>query len=400
MGDDNNTANSAIPKWQRVPQEGLLPRPPPDDQSREKDRKDDTDQNEIAGDEHASSPSETASPAPVDDSKVNASDEELRETIETFLQDPVVRNASREEKRAFFQKKGIPEHIIAMVLQPADADLSPSDFGRFQKQNSPPQPQPSISRAASGPPIIMYPEDLVKAHRPPPLVTMSRIVNTAYIAGGIAALFYGVSKFLVAPMTDSLADTRRDFATHSRSKVDELNERLEGIVSEIPDIAKKKGERGRNGDAAALDTMSETSDPTELFHRDIGTQTSPPRSRPSSPSFAPQTAEPFQPPASRQSDALDTLSSCVSGLLDTLHQLELGDKEVQDSMERLRQYLDSTVYVHPSIRSSGFDLIGDFKRKQENEGGEALKKEIRALKAVFLSAKRFPGPISSRAAAR
>lgn len=202
--------------------------------------------------------------------------------IKSFLQDPGVKDEPVEKKRAFLASKGIPQDVVDQELATAPATTPDvSDFATFKQTTQQPAAAPVAPSRPSGPPIITYPEFLAEAHKPPPIITPSRILNTAYLASGLAAVIYGASTFLVKPMSASLTESRHDFATHSNSKIDELNDRLSKLVSKIPEARKQAT------DSDSDDVESITSDPTELFHRDMGTQTSPPLSpRPSSPASA------------------------------------------------------------------------------------------------------------------
>lgn len=87
------------------------------------------------------------------------------------------------------------------------------------------------------------------------------------------ASIYGLSKYILAPMVQNLSDSRHDFAQHTHEQLKELNERLGKAVSVDPANNTKKI-------TDVADDVSEAdSDPTELYHRDYGTQTTPNLSR-------------------------------------------------------------------------------------------------------------------------
>ena len=392
MSDDGK-GSAAIPAWQRgqkpLQAEGkneMRPEDPPPTTAE-------------------SEPQEVPIPTPVAEHSTTStedpgpSDAQLRENMKSFLEDPAIKSAPMEKKRAFFESKGIPKAMVDEVLKGEEAAFSASDFEGFkQQQQTPPQintppPRPQ-QQQASGPPIIMYPEHLEEAHKPPPLITPGRLVNTAYFFGGIAALVYGASKYLVTPMSASLTDARHEFAAHSQSKVDEMNERLEKLVSRIPPGAKtvKPADDGVVGE----DTDSETSDPTELYHRDMGTQTSPAQSRRSSSSSDSVSKPTKKDPITYQTDGLKILSSHLNEMLDGNNEVESANKERQDSLNKLRHNVDGMMYG--SLGSLGganiWSQTEDAAKKREREQQDAveeLKKEIRGVKGVLLSAKRFPG---------
>ncbi|KAK3710298.1 hypothetical protein LTR37_010364 [Vermiconidia calcicola] len=330
---------------------------------------------ELPGEVEIPTPAEPAAMAAAEEmSSGDANSSSQLENMKTFLADPAVKEAPREKVRAFFKSKGIPQEQIEQALASEDT-LAP------RAQQTP----------SSAPPIITYPEFLVDAHKPPPLITPTRILNTAYIASGLAALIYGASKYLVTPMSDSLAEARHDFAMHSQSKIDEMNEKLSGLVSKVPEA--KKGRSIAGHSEVEEDTAeSITSDPTELYHRDMGTQTSPPPSRSTSISGLPDTANNKKEAASsHENSVLTILNSHLTDFLTNSEKLETPNKDRQDAMNKLRHYLDTIMYASPHISAWS---NGDDSGKGKGDGKDAveeLKMEIRGVKGVLLSAKRFPG---------
>ncbi|KAK6433834.1 hypothetical protein LTR95_009985 [Oleoguttula sp. CCFEE 5521] len=297
-----------------------------------------------------------------------------QERVKTFLQHDEIRDAPVEKKRTFLLSKDIPDHVIDQELGAIAAAFDASDFASF-KTNSTTASSPPQTRSAS-PPIITYPEWLAESHKPPPLITVSRAVNTAYIASGLAALLYGASTFLIQPMAEKMTESRHDFAAHSNTKVDEFNDRLSKLVSRVP-------ETKRTGDDAD-DVESITSDPTELFHRDMGTQTSPPLS----PSSSVSTEAGSHPVVTKQADRLASLNSELASILSGSESADAATKVRQEKLDELHNYLDNTLYRSQSVSvwSSGLDANED---KGRWDVVEELKKEIRGMKGVLLSAKRF-----------
>ena len=318
-----------------------------------------------------------------------------QEHMKTFLEDPAVKDAPTEKKRAFFESKGIPKDLIDETLDEDEPAFKASEFESFQQQQQlqlKPESQPPRQNT-SAPPIITYPEFLVEAHKPPPLITPGRIVNTAYVAGGLAALIYGASKYLVAPMSISLTESRHEFAVHSQSKIDEMNDRLAKLVSKAPDVKKdmdKTAETEIDDEAE-----SETSDPTELYHRDMGTQTSPLPSRRASLSSTsnPDKNDKKKDMAEYQSTGLQIMKSHLDEMLARSEKLADTHKDRQDSVNKLRHYLDTVMYASAGIAAWGMgeDAGKEGGKEGKDDALEELKKEIRGVKGVLLSAKRFPG---------
>ena len=160
-----------------------------------------------------------------------------------------------------------------------------------QPATSQPQPSPhpttkqalTTERKEDRPPIVTYPEFLTKPAQPPPLMTANGFLNTIYAFGGLSTLLYGTSKFVVEPMVQSLTEARISLHDSAKQDLEKLVDKLESIVSEIPAAAKKNqlvhtGGAGRDGEEDNDDAKSSYEDPAELFHRDIGVQTSLPSS--------------------------------------------------------------------------------------------------------------------------
>ncbi|KAK4500496.1 hypothetical protein PRZ48_008685 [Zasmidium cellare] len=265
-----------------------------------------------------------------------------------------------------------------------------SDFETFkqheQQQQQPRQdgpPPPVQQTRPAAPPIITYPEFLVDAHKPPPLITPTRVLNVVYAAGGAATLLYAASKWIIGPMVDNLSESRHDLLTHSQSKVDEFNERLSKIVSKVPGA-----KRGLHVEDDADDADSETSDPTELYHRDMGTQTSPTIS-PAVPEVA---DEKKKDAVTYQTGALEIMREHINELADGSEKAAEANKDRQDTLNKLRHYLDGLTYSSSGISTwqTSEDAISMKNDKSGDDAIEELKKEIRGVKGVLLSAKRFP----------
>lgn len=337
----------------------------------------------------------TSSP-PFQETSSSDDDSQQRDRVRAFLTDPSVKDQSVDKKRAFLQSKEIPAHLIDQELRgqsfPA---MNPADFQSFQQRDQPqPQPPnpPARAQQPPTPPIITYPEFLADAHRPPPIITPERILYTTYFASATAALLYGASTFLVKPMTAALTDARHDFASHSLSKVYELNARLEKVVSRIPDRSHVLTDDDTD------DSESVASDPTELFHRDMGTQTDSSVGTRATPPRTVRLEEPAMP--AEHAEKLRSVRAQLTEILDAAQSTDSVMKERQESVSRLRHYLDSMSYgsVGANVWSAGGSGFGwgadedhhDPNKEKKEDVIDALKKEIRGVKGVLLSAKRFP----------
>lgn len=375
--------------------------------------------------------------------------------VRKFLEDSAVKDAPLDKKKAFLLSKNVSEDIIYQVLGSIDAQdatdtdgskeaarqefeaskAEPSTDGsteaakqEFDASKKSPQP-PSYVRTTDGsteaakqefdaskavsfsaaefkatnpsttpapapqrrdvPPIITYPEFLVQPQKPPPLVTVSRLINATYIAGALTASAYALSKYIIAPMADNLNDARHDLFEHTTDHVSEFNDRLSKLVSTVPSSVKSLPQT--LAEFADFDNESITSDPTELFHRDVGTQTSPSLSRRPSVASDIEVIRPDTVPL-KQTNRLEIMKSHISEILEASESNGASNQTLQENISETRHYLDGLYYTPPSYSwnaDNSLNTSGTSKDKQP-DAAVALKAEIRGVKGVLLSAKRFP----------
>lgn len=258
------------------------------------------------------------------------------------------------------------------------------------------------------PPIITYPEFLFQPAKPPPLVTMRSILYTLYGAAGLGASIYGASEYLVKPMLANLTSARHELATTAQENLQKLNEKLEQNVSVIP--AHLNARKASDEEEYKDDSDSVTSDPTELFHRDIGTQTTPDVSP--SPDTMAKTENPLDAPVEAVNHHKSRLDSIQSQLKD-IAELERDSTTLDDSMRArltdLHHYLDGLIYAAPTYTaaggsyglysgntSSGVDSSSTGVRKAEDDAIASFKAEIRGVKGALLSARNFPASRGGR----
>jgi Pex14 N-terminal domain len=355
-----------------------------------------------------------------------------------------VRDASREKKVAFLKQKRLQNDEIQKLLdmEPASSDVqhndgktihdsslssssvSPSSAPTKAEPSTPsseatptPQPKPDI------PPIITYPEFLFRPTKPPPLITLERLSYTLYTLAGISAITYGASKYLIQPMLQSLTSSRHDLASTALHNLEKMNEKLEGNVSHIPAMSnslllKQRGRERHLDNDNTSEIESIDSDPTELFHRDIATQTSPHLTR--SPSTASSSSKsssssslttPSTHPkdaTATQSTRLHSLSTALSSLLTTSSTLSTTQTNLLDTIADTQSYLDKLQYSNNSYLDYHF-LYGSTpqtkddktisgggkagaKRGEEEQEDEAMRfrHEIRSVKGALLSGRNFP----------
>ncbi|KAI0010633.1 peroxisomal membrane anchor protein conserved region-domain-containing protein [Xylariaceae sp. FL0662B] len=328
-----------------------------------------------------------------------------------FLDDENVKNASVEKKTEFLKSKGLDSAQIQGLLEEAgegtqapnvqsaansssaneNTEKPSGRIGDVQGTASDATDSSTASPStADAPPIITYPEFLTTSPKPPPLITPSRLTNILTISSGVWTLLYGTARLVVSPMVDTLTDARTEYYTHVNERLGEMVEKLEDTASEVPykngKILKSTREEGMY-----QDDESNFSDPTELFHRDIGTQTSPiitPQNLPTSAS------EKTDKPVDSQARRLSALRTSLRELTNMYtHQAENSAnlnallREIRDDVDRLgAPPLSDFTSVHTGL---------GFRSGEPDDEVKKTKDAIRSVKGMFLSAKSFPA-VSAR----
>ncbi|OBT88854.1 hypothetical protein VE02_01927 [Pseudogymnoascus sp. 03VT05] len=371
MSDSESKPKGGVPSWQMKP-EASDPKPATEEKPA----------------------SESSSPEPKPRSSV-------LEDARKFLEEDEVKDASTDKKVAFLEGKGLTSEEIHQLLgitrnleatslesqaspktqapppQPTATTTPPP-----QPQASPqPPPQTPAQPYRDTPPIITYPEFLTTPTSPPPLITASRLLKTLYLFSGLSALLYGTSTHLVAPMSSALSSARHELLAAAQMHLDTLVSKLKPLVSELPpQPVLAQGERYEDRD----EEDSDGGDPTEMFHRDIGVQTSPPPSRPSSPSQEEKISV-----AESQAKKASNIGAILSEVDLTIASELREAGNLQDGIEDLKKYLDSLMYSPPTFSYGAGSAFGA-KRDEDDEIGR-VKREIRAVKGVLLTARSFPG---------
>lgn len=355
---------------------------------------------------------------------------ELVSQAAEFLKHDDIKDQPNDKKVSFLESKGLTNSEIhsllglsrneesdSQVLEPIATTTPSTDptSTTLPKEPSLSTKETSISSSSttspsksetSQQPIITYPEFLLHSSKPAPLITRQGIWNTIYFSSLAAGITYSANKLLLTPLLDSLTSARHDIYETTNKNVKELNEKLTSTVSTVPIIreGKKgnldKGDGKWNGEDE-VDNSSEASDPTELFHRDIGIQTSPPLSPIPT---AGTTTLPTSTSKTSTSTQLNSLTSLKSHL-STLHQTSTTSLEVEtetrNSILELQGYLEDMAYGRSSSSSTGGLWsregvlgTGDGKGKGGGNVDEVakLKAEVRSFKGVLLSARSFPVP--------
>ncbi|KAI9741205.1 MAG: hypothetical protein M1834_002918 [Cirrosporium novae-zelandiae] len=389
MADDSSKPEElSIPSWQRAASSSSEPAPKSIPES-------------------TSSPAEDASskPAKVDSISSRSA---LLEQATIFLQDDDIRDAPTSRKIEFLEKKGLTNDEIQTLLGvsrnvetsestlKSDLEKEESEIEITEQNNkkAPPNPPETKSTPTSKhtfpsdqPPIITYPEFLDRSRREQnhksPLLTPRTLLTTAYITAAFGATLWAGTKYILNPMSTSLTEARHDLATITKGHLDEIVEKLEDIVSEVP----PKEPRSRKQDEDEGDTLSIDSDPTELFHRDIATQTTP--SLVESATVTPP--EPSPNPMSvleKQVTSVGKLQGQLRSAIESAPANSVSQSSTLSALTDLHTYLSTLAYSS----SMNYSMGGwpDIKEKEEEDAIEAVKKEIRGVKGVLLAARNFP----------
>ncbi|KAI9848991.1 MAG: hypothetical protein M1837_005882 [Sclerophora amabilis] len=344
---------------------------------------------------------------------------ELISQASKFLDDDDIRNASSERKKAFLESKGLRSEEIEGLLDSSSnkKDSANTHSDDVDSKPEPPAhietPNPPQASARDAPPIITYPEFLVQQSptaTSPPLITGPLILNSLYVAAGALAAIYGTSTYLVSPMIDSLTSARHSLASKTLSNLSDLNAKLENAVSELP--ASTLQPRSLSHPPDSYHDEDSDSDPTELFHVDTGTQTSPGLSRrgsttPGSLSGPTTTTKPDKDAQlTGQESRLKVIQSHLSELLEDSNDVGTSDAAVTSNMLDFSTYLSGLAYSSPYYATSN-GIVGatsgaGLGRGSGSRGTSAdedvmakVKSEIRGIKGVLLSARNFPGSVGT-----
>ena len=341
-------------------------------------------------------PSET--PSAEQKMEANSTTSDTTERARKFLQDPSIRNAPKEKKLAFLQSKGLRKEDAESLLEESS---SASTEEKEQQQDHSPSASATPRRVQPRdvPPVITYPEFLVHANKPPPLVTTSFLFTTAYLASGLAAGIWALSEYIVLPMQTNLSECRHGFFTHASTQLESLNSKLLSMVSAIP-ASRPTTSQGKVGDQP--DNVSESSrvsDPTELFHHDIGTQTSPTllsrRSSLSSSLSSPSPAD----MAAQHEERLHFLSSHLKDLQSSNRQAAEKEGDISSQLSLLNGYLSEMKYSNSYLSSKylgawpNLSTMGSGVSNENQDEIDRVMKDIRAVKGVLLSTRSFPLPV-------
>ncbi|KAL3474971.1 peroxisomal membrane anchor protein conserved region-domain-containing protein, partial [Aspergillus californicus] len=380
-----------------------------------------------------STPSPTSEPPDSTEAGKDTDRSALLEQASTFLQDESIRDASTDRKISFLESKGLTSPEIDSLLgvsRNTEATRSNSDSSAEESKStsiSSAEPEAPIQAPSSStsptqtpasqqfnpaprdvPPIVTYPEFLLHQSKPPPLVTLHSVLYTLYGAAGLGATIYGASEYIVKPLLATLTDARHDLAATASENLKKLNEKLEQNVSQIPpSLLAADPLSSSRSDISDEDAESITSDPTELFHRDIGTQTSQDLAQPPTTTATTDTTEPSTPSATEtvitHQTRLESIGSHLRAFADAESQSTTLNDTTRTRISDLQRYLDSLLYSKSSYPYSATTGYGVYSTpgldsgsgstgvgKGEEDAISGFRAEIRGVKGALLSARNFP----------
>ncbi|EPE07747.1 peroxin 14 17 [Ophiostoma piceae UAMH 11346] len=228
--------------------------------------------------EPPSSESESESLPPTPSSSSSPDAPPTLDQARAFLRDPVVLRETPARKAAFLAAKGLSGKEIDLLLKEVADEEQP------QAQESTAAAVAAPAAPATLPPIVTYPEFVANAspQPPPPLVTPQVLAAALYGTAATSSLLYAAAKLVLAPMVDALTEARTELHETAGSNLAALTEKLESIVSVVPpSLSAAAADKKEDVNEVEIDDASSASsydDPTEVFHRDIGVQTSLPPS--------------------------------------------------------------------------------------------------------------------------
>ena len=182
-------------------------------------------------------------------------------------------------------------------------------------------------------------------------------------------------------MIESLTSARHSFAGRALENLQNLNEKLEEVVSVSPDVPK-----------STLDSSAEDKDDvaaSEFFHRSAATQTSTHLSRSNSSSSTSSLQQPSI--IENQMNRLQRVREDLRDLMenhDSNQPQDVGSqRNMKEELDGLQTFLSRLTYV---------GVYTDKPGQKIEDGIAKLKGEIRQTKGVLLSSRNFPSSAAAR----
>lgn len=188
-------------------------------------------------------------------------------------------------------------------------------------------------------------------------------------------------------MVDTLTESRTEYLDHVNEKMEQFVEKLEGVVSEVPYKNNKLLRSGEGGDDDD-DAESTFSDPTELFHRDFGTQTSSPVLRPDDLNSA---------SGNQSGKVIDAQVRRLAAVRASLREMnDMHIRRAEDStnlnaiLREVRDEIDKLGAPPLADFTSIHSGLGYGRSAEPDDEVKKTKDAIRSVKGMFLSTRRFP----------
>lgn len=240
------------------------------------------------------------------------------------------------------------------------------------------------------PSITTYPE-FVRLSHGHTTADPQQLRSTLYVASFAAAAVYGTAQFIIHSMLETLQSSRHSLFESASSNLAALNKKLERVVTELPVSLGKTFIHPETIKVDHGDASSESSDPHELFHRDIGTQTSPFSATNSKLNLSIDQIPPNVLEA--QQEYFDAIQEQLSFALGSCRAVHDSDQSTTTVIAELKELLNAITYGGQASQNAAYKG-GTF----DGSDGEIakIKAEIRGVKGILLSAKTFPGGGASR----
>ena len=178
-------------------------------------------------------------------------------------------------------------------------------------------------------------------------------------------------------MVETLNESRSEYHDTTSKKLNDLVAQLEKTVSVVPPAA------NAHTSSPALSPDLDDEDPAEMFHRDIGTQTS-----------LPATPAPSQekkdPAALTHANQLAKLTRWTAGLRDDVRGQSSSFADMKSEIDVFRNDLDTMTYAQHDFSGTSYEMFGGPKKNEPNDEIRKVRDNIRRIKGVLLSTRSFP----------
>lgn len=178
-------------------------------------------------------------------------------------------------------------------------------------------------------------------------------------------------------MVETLNESRSEYHDTTSKKLNDLVTQLEKTVSVVPPTA------NANSGSSAQSPDFDNEDPAEMFHRDIGTQTS----LPATPAPGQEKKEPA---ALTQANQLAKLTRWTAGLRDDVRGQSSSFADMKSEIDVFRNELDTMTYAQHDFGGTSYEMFGGPKKNEPNDEIRKVRDNIRRIKGVLLSTRSFP----------